>query len=111
MKRRDALAVFARLRTNELVISSVGNGSAELFAQGHEEGTLYNIEMPYPTPLGLGLAMALPSQKVVVLDGDGSLLAGLGGLCTVGNQAPKNLVIMVGDKAPYARPGGLRGAG
>ncbi|MEI8156005.1 MAG: thiamine pyrophosphate-dependent enzyme [Burkholderiales bacterium] len=42
--------------------------------------------------LGLGLALAHPERKVVVMDGDASLLMELGGLATVANQRPKNLL-------------------
>lgn len=40
--------------------------------------------------LGLGLAIACPRQKVVVVDGDASLLMQLGGLATVADQSPAN---------------------
>jgi Thiamine pyrophosphate enzyme, C-terminal TPP binding domain len=45
--------------------------------------------------LGLGLAIADPNRKVVVVDGDASLLLELGGLATVAVQAPKNLLHVV----------------
>ena len=38
--------------------------------------------------LGLGLALARPGRQVLVVDGDASLLMELGGLVTVGTQAP-----------------------
>ena len=41
--------------------------------------------------LGLGLALAQPTRRVLVLDGDGSLLMQLGGLATVAAQAPPGL--------------------
>ena len=40
--------------------------------------------------LGLGLAIARPSQRVIVLDGDGSLLMELGVLATVAQAEPQN---------------------
>jgi phosphonopyruvate decarboxylase len=40
--------------------------------------------------LGLGLALGAPNRKVLVLDGDGSLLMQLGSLVTVASQAPAN---------------------
>lgn len=42
--------------------------------------------------LGLGLALAQPDRKVIVVDGDSSLLMELGGLATVASQKPKNLL-------------------
>lgn len=39
---------------------------------------------------GLGLALGRPDKKVIVFDGDGSLLMNLGSLITVANAAPPN---------------------
>ena len=38
--------------------------------------------------VGLGLALAQPDRKVMVLDGDGSLLMNLGTMVTVANKTP-----------------------
>ena len=45
--------------------------------------------------LGLGLALAQPSRKVVVMDGDASLLMELGVLATVASARPRNLLHVV----------------
>lgn len=42
--------------------------------------------------LALGLALAQPHRKVIVMDGDASLLMELGGLATVATQRPRNLL-------------------
>jgi phosphonopyruvate decarboxylase len=42
--------------------------------------------------LGLGLALAQPQRRVVVVDGDASLLMELGSLVTVAQAAPRNLL-------------------
>ncbi|GAA1839975.1 hypothetical protein GCM10009836_19020 [Pseudonocardia ailaonensis] len=57
-------------------------------------------------PLGLGLALAQPDRRVIVIDGDGSLLMNLGALVTIGAQAPANLVHVVVDNDGYAITGG-----
>ena len=54
----------------------------------------------------LGLAIGLPNQKVIVLDGDGSLLMNLGSLVTIANAAPKNLVHFVVENGTYEANGG-----
>lgn len=45
--------------------------------------------------LGLGLAMAQARRKVIVMDGDASLLMELGGLVTVAKVGPPNLIHVV----------------
>jgi thiamine pyrophosphate-dependent acetolactate synthase large subunit-like protein len=51
--------------------------------------------------LAIGLALALPHRKVVCLDADGSVLLELGQLITLGQEAPKNLVVFVVDNEVY----------
>ena len=50
----------------------------------------------------LGLALARPDKRVIVLDGDGSLLMNLGTLVTIGAVAPKNFVHFVGHNGSYS---------
>ncbi|WP_293192041.1 thiamine pyrophosphate-dependent enzyme [Ottowia sp.] len=45
--------------------------------------------------IGLGLALAQPQRRVIVVDGDASLLMELGSLNTVAVQAPANLLHVV----------------
>ena len=63
--------------------------------------------------LGLGLALAHPERKVMVLDGDGSLLMNLGTMVTLSSKAPDNLYHFVFDNGVYAVTGGqpVPGAG
>lgn len=44
---------------------------------------------------GLGLALGRPERRVVVIDGDGSLLMELGSLVTIADAAPPNLLHIV----------------
>lgn len=54
----------------------------------------------------LGLALAQPQRKVLVIDGDGSLLANLGSLVTVANKAPANYYHFVLEGDTYNTTGG-----
>ena len=55
--------------------------------------------------LGLGLALARPDRRVLVFDGDGSLLMQLGSLATIAGAAPRNLVHFVFKNAVYHTSG------
>jgi len=63
--------------------------------------------------LCLGLALARPDRRVLVLDGDGSLLMQLGSLATIAGAAPRNLVHFLFKNGVYHTsgaqeiPGGL----
>ena len=56
--------------------------------------------------IGLVLALAHPERKVMVLDGEGSLLMNLGAMVTMSNSAPQNLVHIFFDNCVYAVTGG-----
>lgn len=63
--------------------------------------------------VALGIALSQPDTRVILFDGDGSLLMNLGSLVTIANQAPRNLVHFVMDNGVYATTGGqdVPGAG
>ena len=54
----------------------------------------------------LGLAIGLPDRRIVVLDGDGSLLMNLGSLVTIAEAGPENLVHFVVENGTYEANGG-----
>jgi phosphonopyruvate decarboxylase len=54
-----------------------------------------------------GIALGRPDKRVVVLDGDGSLLMNLGSLVTIANAAPKNFVHCVCENGTYETNGAV----
>lgn len=57
--------------------------------------------------VGLGLALAQPEGKVFVLDCDSTLRTNLGGLATIGESNPKNLVHFVFDDVASSSTSGI----
>ena len=57
--------------------------------------------------VGLGLALAQPESKVLVLDCDATLRTDLGGLATVGESAPQNMVHLVFEDASFRSTEGV----
>ena len=55
--------------------------------------------------IGLGIALAQPARKVIVVDGDGSLLMQLGSLVTIAGAAPANLFHFVFENGVYETSG------
>jgi thiamine pyrophosphate-dependent acetolactate synthase large subunit-like protein len=49
----------------------------------------------------LGLAIALPHRRIVALDTDGSILMNTGIMCTIGNERPENLTVIIFDNEIY----------
>ena len=63
--------------------------------------------MGIASSLGLGIALSRPELKVVVFDGDGSVLMNAGGLTTLARYRPKNLVHVVFDNESLLSVGGF----
>ena len=102
MKRYDALKRLADLVTPEdLVITSLGGTKLEWYSMMPGDGAMFLTLMGGPTPFGFGVATALPHRRVLVLDTDGSMLMNPGALCTLGNERPPNLTVLVFDNEVY----------
>jgi sulfopyruvate decarboxylase subunit beta len=108
MQRLECLrAVYDRLE-NCLVVTIMGAVACELQSLGHKPNFFYlQHAMGLGSSTGLGLALCLPQQKVVVFDGDGSILMNLGGYTTLARYRPKNMVHVVFDNESLLSVGGF----
>src|SRR5918997_4700472 len=108
MLRIDALqAVYSQLKRS-IVITIMGATAAELQSLGHQPNFFYlQHAMGLASSLGLGIALSRPELKVVVFDGDGSILMNLGGLTTLARYRPPNLVHVVFDNESLLSVGGF----
>jgi len=107
MTRLDATKALLRLLDRQPVLSNLGGNSYDLLAAGDRPENFYTWgAMGSVSSVGLGLALSRPSLRVVVLDGDGSLLMNLGSLATIASQRPANLVHIVFDNRMYETTGG-----
>jgi sulfopyruvate decarboxylase subunit beta len=61
--------------------------------------------MGLASSIGLGLAIAQPGRRVIVLDGDGSVLMNLGTLTTIAHHAPDNYLLVILDNCCYGSTG------
>src|SRR5215475_7494180 len=108
MLRLDCLrSVYSELG-DCLVVTIMGAVAAELQSLGHRPNVFYlQHAMGLASSTGLGLALCLPDQRVVVLDGDGSLLMNLGSLSTMARYRPGNLTHIVFDNESLLSVGGF----
>ena len=108
MLRVDALeAIYADLERH-IVVTIMGAVAAELYTIGHRHNFFYlEHAMGLASSMGLGIAMVMPEHKVIVLDGDGSLLMNLGTLSTMARYKPGNLLHIVFDNESLLSVGGF----
>ena len=98
MQRLECLRAIYEELESCIVVTIMGAAAAELQSLGHPPNFFYlQHAMGLASSTGLGLALSVPSQKVIVIDGDGSLLMNLGTLSTLARYRPTNLVELVFD--------------
>ncbi|MCH7606805.1 MAG: hypothetical protein IH962_06585, partial [Chloroflexi bacterium] len=95
-------AILQRVGSNDLVLSTTGMISREVFATDDRPGNFYMIgSMGLLSSFGLGLALQFPEKRVYVLEGDGSALMSLGVLPLIAAEGPNNLVHIILDNEAY----------
>jgi sulfopyruvate decarboxylase subunit beta len=108
MKRADCIKALYPELQDRLVVTIMGASAQELYDLGHCESFFYlEHAMGLASSIGLGLALNLPHEKVVVIDGDGSVLMNLGGLATLARYRPPNLVHLIFDNGSLLSTGGF----
>src|SRR4051812_48534661 len=108
MTRLEALAAIYSRLDDAIVVTIMGAVAAELQSIGHQPNFFYlQHAMGLASSMGLGIALSRPELKVVVFDGDGSILMNLGGLTTLARYRPKNLVHVVFDNESLLSVGGF----
>src|SRR5207248_9555091 len=101
------LAIHADLE-DCIVVTTMGAVAAELHSLGHRPNFFYlQHAMGLASSMGLGLALCLPEQRVVVFDGDGSVLMNLGTFSTLARYKPANLVHVIFDNESLLSVGGF----
>lgn len=105
MRRFEAIQKIMETVTDEIVVCNLGHPSQELFAIKDRPKNFYMLgSMGLASSIGLGLAMSL-SKKVIVIEGDGSVLMNLGTLTTIWANQPKNYILIIIDNEAYGSTG------
>lgn len=108
MERRRCIEMIYPELEDKAVVTIMGACAQELYDLGHRENFFYlQHAMGLASSIGLGLALHRPEEKVVVLDGDGSVLMNLGTFATLARYRPSNLVHIVFDNGSLLSTGGF----
>jgi len=113
MSREDAIeAIMDNLSGNEIIISTTGKTSRELFeyrenkSQSHKNDFYTVGSMGCASSIALGIALEQRKRKVFVFDGDGAALMQLGTVSTIGHYKPENLIHLIFNNEAYDSTGG-----
>src|SRR5919202_4822891 len=112
LQRPQALRLLDRAFPDQPIILTIGGTIREMVAMcGRRPNHLPMLDsMGLATPIGLGLAVGLADEpaveRVVVADGDGSLLMGFSVLTSIGLLRPRKLIVVVCDNGVYLATGG-----
>lgn len=106
IEREKAFSVLAEEITDELVVTGIGSQASSWFQAKHRPENLYlRGPMGLAPSVGLGVALAHPERKVVVIEGDGSVVMALSSLVSVAHSKPGNLMIICMDNGIYEASG------
>src|ERR1700736_3779058 len=110
MRRQDAIAALVAGRADAITITTeqaIGAWRAAVAEPANQIPDHLDIVgcMGSASTIALGIALARPERKVIVVDGDGSLLMQLGSLVTIAGAAPANLFHFVFENGVYETSG------
>jgi phosphonopyruvate decarboxylase len=105
MKRDECLKLLASRLTDEIVVATYQAAFDWMVIRPGPLNYLSIGAMGLASSHALGLALGRPDRRIIVLDGDGSLLMNLGSLVSIAAAAPKNLIHMVCENGTYEANG------
>lgn len=87
--------------SDEIAVITLGGQIDEWYHLRPSPKNMYLKGMGTGLSFAFGLSVALPNRKIICSETDGSLLLNMGILATLGNERPKNLIVMILDNECY----------
>ncbi len=113
MTREEIIRRVTDVSKNDLIVSTTGKASRELFeireAKGQSHGTDFLTvgSMGHSSSIALGIALKRKQEKIWILDGDGAALMHLGAMAVLGANRPRNVVHVVINNGAHETVGGM----
>ena len=105
MIRSEILKELVPIISDHLVVCNIGLPSQELHSIDDQPSNFYMLgTMGLASSIGLGLALS-QKEKVISIDGDGSVLTNLGTLPTIANNIANNFILLIIDNGSYGSTG------
>ena len=112
MKREDIIKHIVNVTGDDLIVSTTGKASRELFEirerkkQRHSFDFLTVGSMGHASSIAFGIALQKPEKTIWVIDGDGSCLMHMGAMALIGVNKPKNFKHIVINNGSHETVGG-----
>ena len=105
MVRSELLKLLIPVISDQFVVCNIGLPSQEMHTLDDQPTNFYMLgTMGLASSIGLGVALA-QKQKVISIDGDGSVLTNLGTLPTIANNVANNFILLIVDNGSYGSTG------
>lgn len=105
MIRSEVLKSLLPILTDQFVVCNIGLPSQELHMMDDQPTNFYMLgTMGLSSSIGLGVALS-QKEKVISIDGDGSVLTNLGTLPTIANNVANNFILFIVDNGSYGSTG------
>lgn len=113
LRREDALEQILQLADNDIIVSSTGKISREIYeirernGQTHEKDFLTVGSMGHCSSIAYGIALSLQNKRIWCIDGDGALIMHLGATAVIGTSKLPNLIHVVLNNEAHESVGGM----
>lgn len=113
MVREEIIEHIATVSDTDIVVSTTGKASRELFeirerrGQTHGSDFLTVGSMGHSSSIALAIANEKRDRKIWIIDGDGAVLMHMGAMALLGANSPQNVVHVVINNGAHETVGGL----
>ncbi len=113
MKREEIIEHIAKAAGNDMIVSTTGKASRELFeireraGQDHGHDFLTVGSMGHASSIALGVAINKKDRRIWCIDGDGAMIMHMGSLAVAGAVKPENMIHIVINNESHETVGGM----
>ena len=113
MMREEIIRHIVQASGEDLVISTTGKASRELFeireanGQSHKCDFMTVGSMGHCSSVALGVALNKPRIRTWCIDGDGAVLMHMGAMAIIGANKPRNMIHIVINNGAHETVGGM----
>ena len=113
LKREEIIQKIVEAAEEDIIISTTGKASRELFeirtrnGQEHNHDFLTVGSMGHTSSIALGVAIQKPHKRIWCIDGDGAALMHMGAMAVLGAHKPENMIHIITNNESHETVGGM----